>query len=413
MNNLAPLCSISESASCTHISALLHALTGLAPSTLSLGIQETDDEEETVPVTSQLCKWNVPQKRKDSAMPMSTSVFEKHDYSKPVKHRLKSLHDFDPRPPEFRGTATSRLPTLLNNIRGQQLCISLLFDEKCQYKADEDKVLSGQTSSDVNVPDLTTLKQTISAFKESLHLNDDQIREVEQATRDQRLSPRWYSERRFRITASNFGTILHRKESTPPDKLVIRLLQQKTFSTPATQYGIANEHIAIAEYVGYQHSHGHTDLAVSPSGFNVCSTHPYLGASPDGSVYDPSNIEQPFGFLELKCPFTARDIDPTEACHNSGFCCTLDESTGCLVLKERHAYFAQVQGQMAIGCRPWCDFVIYTKKGISVQRITYNEQYWKNTLLPKLTFFYDNCMAPEIVSPVHALGIPLRNLSKI
>lgn len=47
---------------------------------------------------------------------------------------------------------------------------------------DEDKVLSGQTSSDVNVPNLTNLKQTISAFKESLRLNDDQIREIEQAT---------------------------------------------------------------------------------------------------------------------------------------------------------------------------------------------------------------------------------------
>lgn len=163
---------------------MLHALAGLAPSTFSLGIQEgsTDDEEETVPVTSQLCKWNVPQKRKDSAMPMSTAVFEKHYYSKPVKRRLKSLDEFDPRPPEFRGTVASRLPTLLNNIRGQQLCISLLFDEKCQYKPDEDKVLSGQTSSDVNVPNLTNLKQTISAFKESLRLNDDQIREIEQAT---------------------------------------------------------------------------------------------------------------------------------------------------------------------------------------------------------------------------------------
>ena len=327
----------SESASCTHISALLHALAGLAPSTFSLGVQggsTDDDEEETVPVTSQLCKWNVPQKRKDSAMPMSKVVFEKHDYSKPNKRRFKSFDDFDPRPPEFRGTAASRLPTLLNNIRGQQLCISLLFDERCQYKPDQDKVLSGQ---DVNVPSLTSLKQTISAFKESLRLNDDQIREVEQATRDQRLSSRWYSERRFRITASNFGAILHRKESTPPDKLVLHILQQKTFSSPATQYGIANEPVAMTEYIEYQHSHGHTDLAVCPSGFNVCSAHPYLGASPDGAVYDPSIPEQPFGYLEIKCPFSARNIHPTEACCNTGFCCTLDTNTGCLVLKENHA----------------------------------------------------------------------------
>ena len=67
---------------------------------------------------------------------------------------------------------------------------------------------------------------------------------------------------------------------------------------------------------------------------------------------------------------------------------------------------------MAIGQRPWCDFIIYTTKGISVQRIEYNEKFWEEDLLPKLLNFYDNCVAPEIVSPVHSLGIPMRNLSK-
>ena len=67
---------------------------------------------------------------------------------------------------------------------------------------------------------------------------------------------------------------------------------------------------------------------------------------------------------------------------------------------------------MAIGGRPWRDFVVYTKKGISVQRIDFDERYWTDRLLPKLESFYDNCFAPELVSPVHALGLPLRDLSK-
>ena len=49
---------------------------------------------------------------------------------------------------------------------------------------------------------------------------------------------------------------------------------------------------------------------------------------------------------------------------------------------------------------------------VSVTRISFNEDYWNNSLLPKLTSFYDNCVAPEIVSPVHVLGIPMRDLSK-
>ena len=186
----------------------------------------------------------------------------------------------------------------------------------------------------------------------------------------------------------------------------------------ATQYGINTETTAIAAYTMYQHEYGHPDLTVSPSRFIVCSTHSFLGVNPDGAVYDPSSITQPFGFLEIECPFLARNIFPQEACTNPRFCCTTDQN-GYLLLKENHAYYSQVQGQMTVGGRPWCDSVIYTCKGILIHRTDFDENFWKDKLLPKLKKFYDNCVAPEIVSPspeivspVHALGIPIRDLSK-
>ena len=119
------------------------------------------------------------------------------------------------------------------------------------------------------------------------------------------------------------------------------------------------------------------------------------------------------GFLEIKCPYTARDISPVETCMKSDFCCRVDSTIGHVMLKENHAYISQVQGQMAIGCRPWCDFVVYTNKGINVERVRFSESFWNDKLLPKLISFYDNCVVPEIVSPVHALGIPVRDLSKV
>ena len=66
----------------------------------------------------------------------------------------------------------------------------------------------------------------------------------------------------------------------------------------------------------------------------------------------------------------------------------------------------------AVGQRPWCDFVVFTSIGLSVERVSFNEEYWQNTLLPALETFYDNCLAPEIVSPVHALGMSIRDLTK-
>jgi len=95
-------------------------------------------------------------------------------------------------------------------------------------------------------------------------------------------------------------------------------------------------------------------LLVSPSGYIVSPSFLYLGASADVAVYNPSNHEQPFGFVKMKCPYLAREITLYEAAQSSGFCCAVD-STGDITLKENHAYYSQEQGQMANGEWPWCD----------------------------------------------------------
>ena len=47
-----------------------------------------------------------------------------------------------------------------------------------------------------------------------------------------------------------------------------------------------------------------------------------------------------------------------------------------------------------------------------MERVAFDEDYWHKTLLPVLEAFFDNCLGPEIVSPLHALGVPMRDLSK-
>ena len=70
---------------------------------------------------------------------------------------------------------------------------------------------------------------------------------------------------------------------------------------------------------------------------------------------------------------------------------------------------------MAMGERPWCDFVVdrlYTPKGISIERITFDPEYWDD-VLTKLTEFYDNYFALEIVSTLHSLGLLVRDLRTV
>ncbi len=61
----------SKSASCTHVSALLHAFVAITtsgkPCSLDLELQ-ADEDKDAQPVTSYLCQWKVPKIRKESNM---------------------------------------------------------------------------------------------------------------------------------------------------------------------------------------------------------------------------------------------------------------------------------------------------------------------------------------------------------
>ena len=142
------------------------------------------------------------------------------------------------------------------------------------------------------------------------------------------------------------------------------LLHPKQVSTPAMNWGKTNESTALSEYTKYYHALGNTNIVVCKAGFVICEEHPFLGASPDAYVHDP-HAEDTYGLAEIKCPFKYRNICLNEAAKESDFCSKIvstPEGRSALELKHSHAYYAQVQGQMAITGRKWCDFVILHHK---------------------------------------------------
>jgi hypothetical protein len=366
---------------------------------------DSSSEEEALPVTSLACQWKPPKKRKESTMQISDVNFEKHVYGRTRKRQLKSLEDFDPRPEKYRGTAKENIKPLLEKLLDEGLCVSLLLDCKT-YSLDEGET---SASSTPHLPSTSDLESTVEAFIKSLEVSEEEARSIERKTVEQTDSPFWFSVRKYRITASMFGEVMRLKDSTRPDNLVLRIIQDKHFTSVATEWGRKNESLAIRKYQEHCLSNSHTDLTVCPCGFFVSPKYPFLGATPDGAVYDPSSTHEPYGFLEVKCPYSQRDKTPREACSSSDyFCCHV--VNGTVSLRKNHPYYSQVQGQMGIGMRPWCDFVIYTTKGISIERIKFDSRFWEIELLPKLKEFYRKCVAPEIVSPMHAIGQPIRDL---
>ena len=84
-----------KSASCTHVSGLLHALVAMTRSELwSRMSSETGEEEQVLPITSYACQWNVPKKRKESSLPFSEAKFTKHVYGKEKKRSLRQIEGF-------------------------------------------------------------------------------------------------------------------------------------------------------------------------------------------------------------------------------------------------------------------------------------------------------------------------------
>lgn len=62
-------------------------------------------------------------------------------------------------------------------------------------------------------------------------------------------------------------------------------------------------------------------------------------------------------------------------------------SSGKLELKQTHAYYSQVQGQMLIRGMSWCDFVVSAEEDILVQQIYKNSDMF-DVIRDKVDRFY-------------------------
>ena len=144
----------------------------------------------------------------------------------------------------------------------------------------------------------------------------------------------------------------------------------------STEHGIKYEPIALREYEKHMHKIGHP-VKVEKSGFFESPKFFFLGCSPDGKVVDSVSQDQ-FGLAEVKCPSSKFDVTPEEACSDPSFC--LELVNGSPRLKRNHEYYDQIQGQMALTGARWCDFVVYTSRGLNIERIPFDKERWSYVL---------------------------------
>jgi putative phage-type endonuclease len=153
-------------------------------------------------------------------------------------------------------------------------------------------------------------------------------------------SPEWIAERCGRVTASRIADLMAKTRTrdgwgASRANYAAQLIAERltgcvaeSYTSSAMDFGTANEADARAAYEWY------TDSVVQTVGFIPHPSIPMCGASPDGLLGTE-------GLVEIKVPNTATHIDTL-----------LGQSVPS-------RYVLQIQWQLAVTGRQWCDFVSF------------------------------------------------------
>jgi len=178
-------------------------------------------------------------------------------------------------------------------------------------------------------------------------------------------SEEWFELRRGKVTASHFADVINKKSGR--ETYMMRLLAERvtgitqdTYQNEYMKDGTEREPEARSEYAWLK------GVTVKQVGFVQNSED--VGCSPDGLVGND-------GLIEIKCPkltthlsYILKGVLPT-------------------------TYRAQVQGQMWVCERQWCDFISYhedyKKQPLFIVRVDRDEAYLKTLAAATATFIQE------------------------
>jgi putative phage-type endonuclease len=153
----------------------------------------------------------------------------------------------------------------------------------------------------------------------------------------------WKRVRLGHVTASNVADVMAKgkgeSESITRHKYKMRLLAERivtdpsfeSFTSPAMEWGIEQEQFACIAYEEQK------NVLVERTGFWLHPTIKWLGVSPDRLVGDD-------GLIEVKCPNSTTHLDYL------------------MTNKVPAEYVKQIQCQLWVTGRQWCDFVSYDSR---------------------------------------------------
>ncbi|KAJ8875629.1 hypothetical protein PR048_023525 [Dryococelus australis] len=206
------------------------------------------------------------------------------------------------------------------------------------------KMLTGQVEEEME----GQKKSVLDSFAEEVDCEEKCLL-LERKTLRQHDNPLWFEARCKRLAASHFPFVYNIWQTTSCHNIVKSVLIYQEIFSKAIQYGQMNEKRAI---LCYEERKG---VTVGPCGLFVRPNLPYLGASSDAIVGDE-------GLVEVKClPSIGTTIKKVAKAGKIPCVHYIGEE---LCLKNSHRYWHQIQGQLMISKRGYCDLIIYSELGI-------------------------------------------------
>ena len=136
------------------------------------------------------------------------------------------------------------------------------------------------------------------------------------------------------------------------------MLYSRFRGSEATRYGLLMEDVARQQYVCYQQQHGHCNLTTEKADLVISPDNPWLAASPDDKVHDPSATPAN-GLVEYNNPHSAKPLTVTvpEACQQlKNFCLektennTSSNQNTTIITKFNACFTAQIPSGVTLLC---------------------------------------------------------------
>ena len=214
-------------------------------------------------------------------------------------------------------------------------------------------------------------------------------------TRTQSLNPNWKLHRAGRITASQALSAYRCDISNPSITFINTIMQYITVpNVKAIKYGREHEGLARTCYENLQKCR-HRNFEIQLTGLHIDTHFPALGASPDALV---SCDCHGMGVLEIKCP---------EKYMNGLFNWQNDKKFPVgktHEIKRNHPYFYQMQMQMLLTKRSYCDFFVWSKGKENSDKLIVRvdaDISFQQELKAKLINVFEKVILPECITRKH------------